>query len=140
MREKDIGYLIKGIDEKLKAGADRDLKSHNLTMMQSAVLLFLCRRDDAQATQKEIETHLGVSHPAVVGIVSRMEQKGHLTTWMDPKNRRNKIVRLTPQAQALSETMDAMRRHWEETMLRDFSEGEAEQLKVFLVKINQNLE
>ncbi|MGN1008042.1 MAG: MarR family winged helix-turn-helix transcriptional regulator [Butyricicoccus sp.] len=139
MDSKDIGYFIKRIDEKLKARADADLKSHNLTLMQSAVLTFLFSREDSQATQKEIEEHLGISHPAVTGIVSRMEQNGHVTTWMDPKNRRNKMVRLTPQAAALGEMMNSKRQHWEETMLRGFSPEETVQLKELLWRVTQNL-
>lgn len=139
MNSKDIGYFIKRIDEKLKARVDADLKSHNLTLMQSAVLTFLFSREDSQATQKEIEEHLGISHPAVTGIVSRMEQNGHVTTWMDPKNRRNKMVRLTPQAAALGEMMNSKRQHWEETMLRGFSPEETVQLKELLWRVTQNL-
>ena len=139
MEQKDIGYLVKNIDEKLKARADADLKSHNLTMAQSSVLLFLNGQPDCLATQKEIEEHLGVSHPAVAGIVSRMEQNGHVTTWMDPDDRRHKMVQLTPQAQALGETMNSLRNGWEEKMLQGFSEEEASQLKTFLWQVNQNI-
>lgn len=139
MESKDIGYLIKNIDEKLKVHADSDLKNHNLTLSQSAVLIFLYGCDGFRATQKEIENHLEVSHPAVVGIVSRMEQNGHLITWMDPKNRRNKIVCLTPQARELGGLMNRMRLDWEKRMLQGFSAEEAEQLKKMLLKVNSNL-
>ena len=139
MREMDIGYLIKSVDEKLKIRADADLKKHNLTMAQSTVLLFLYAHENNQSTQKEIEEFLDISHPAVVGIVSRMEQNHHVITWMDQDNRRNKIVRLTPEAQSLGETMNQMRQAWEDKMLQDFSSEDAEQLKQWLWKVNQNL-
>ena len=57
MEEKDIGYLIKNINDKLKVKADADLKHSNLTLAQSRVLAFLDRRG-GQATQKEIEVYL----------------------------------------------------------------------------------
>jgi len=40
MEEKDIGYLIKNINDKLKVKADADLKHSNLTLAQSRVLAF----------------------------------------------------------------------------------------------------
>ena len=54
MPRKDIGYLIKNINDKLKVKADADLKHSNLTLAQSRVLTFLASQD-GQATQKEIE-------------------------------------------------------------------------------------
>ncbi|MGN0292634.1 MAG: MarR family winged helix-turn-helix transcriptional regulator [Lachnospiraceae bacterium] len=139
MEQNDLGCLIKMIDEKLRAKADADLKAHNLTMAQSTVLLFLSNQENCQATQKEIELHLNISHPAVTGIVSRMEQNHHLTTWIDPGNKRNKMVRLTPEARALGETMEQMRLHWEHTMLQGLSEEEIAQLKRLLRVVAGNL-
>ena len=104
MPQKDIGYLIKNINDKLKVKADADLKNSNLTLAQSRVLAFLDSRG-GQATQKEIEVYLEVSHPTVVGIISRMEQNGHLRCRVDETDKRNKIVALTEQAKALGEEM-----------------------------------
>ena len=104
MPQKDIGYLIKNINDKLKVKADADLKHSKLTLAQSRVLAFLDSRG-GQATQKEIEVYLEVSHPTVVGIISRMAQNGHLKCWVDETDKRNKIVALTGQAKALGEEM-----------------------------------
>lgn len=54
MPQKDIGYLIKNINDKLKVKADADLKHSNLTLAQSRVLTFLARQD-GQATQKKLK-------------------------------------------------------------------------------------
>ena len=71
MLQKDIGYLIKNINDKLKVKADADLKHSKLTLAQSRVLAFLDSQG-GQATQKEIEVYLEVSHPTVVGIISEI--------------------------------------------------------------------
>ena len=68
MPKKDVGYLIKYINDKLKVKADAELKQYNLTLTQSRVFAFL-NSCGGQATQKEIEVFLEVSHPTVVGIV-----------------------------------------------------------------------
>ena len=49
-------------------------------------------------TQKSIGNYLNVSHPTVVGIISRMEKKGYLRSYTDDGDRRNKIVEMTGQA------------------------------------------
>lgn len=138
MDSRHVGYLMKGINDKLKVSADNNLKNHNLTLTQSRVLAFLNSRGSI-ATQKEIEEFLEVSHPTVVGIVSRMEQNGHVTTWMDPENRRNKMVQLTEQARMIGTDMDSMINAQEEMILKGLTPEQIEELKNMLLVIYKNL-
>ncbi len=137
--KSQIGYLIKSINDKVKVHADADLKSHHLTLSQSRVLIYLLQRG-GQATQKEIECFLSVSHPTVVGLVSRMEKNGFVTYWPDPQDRRNKIVRLTPHACETGRNMDAVVENMEQRMLAPLSPEQIEQLTQMLELIHQNLE
>ena len=139
MPQKDIGYLIKTINDKLKVKADADLKHSNLTLAQSRVLAFLDSRG-GQATQKEIEVYLEVSHPTVVGIISRMEKNGHLRCWVDETDKRNKIVALTEQAKALGEEMEQRILANEKMLLASLSEADIKKLKQMLLIIYNNLE
>ena len=139
MEGKDVGYLIKTINDKLKVKADADLKHYDLTLSQSRVLAFLSQKGGS-ATQKEIEAFLQVSHPTVVGIVSRMEQKGHVTTRFDAKDKRNKVVALTEKAEAMSKEMEQRILANERKMLADLSPGEIEQFRRMLDVIYTNLE
>lgn len=139
MPQKDIGYLIKNINDKLKVKADADLKHSNLTLAQSRVLAFLDSRG-GQATQKEIEVYLEVSHPTVVGIISRMEKNGHLRCRVDETDKRNKIVALTEQAKALGEEMEQRISANEKTLLASLSETDIKKLKKMLLIIYNNLE
>lgn len=139
MPQKDIGYLIKNINDRLKVKADADLKNSNLTLAQSRVLAFLASQG-GQATQKEIEVFLEVSHPTVVGIISRMEQNGHLHCWVDEKDKRNKIVAWTEQAKALDDEMERRIAANEKRLLASLSEEEIKTLKQMLLTIYNNLE
>lgn len=139
MPQKDIGYLIKNINDKLKVKADADLKQSKLTLSQSRVLAFLDNQG-GQATQKEIEVYLEVAHPTVVGIISRMEQNGHLRCRVDETDKRNKIVALTEQAKALGEEMEQRLSANEEKLLASFSEEEIKKLRQMLLTIYHNLE
>lgn len=139
MVKKDVGYLIKTINDKLKVKADESLKQYNLTLTQSRVLTFLNSKN-GQALQKEIELFLEVSHPTVVGIVSRMEQKGYITSWLDERDKRNKIVKVTEQAQDLAVAMEQQMSNNEKTLLASLSREDVEQLKDLLFIIYKNIE
>lgn len=139
MMLKGIGYLIKMINDKVKVKADADLSTYELTLSQSRVLTFL-KSKDGQATQKEIEEFLEVSHPTVVGIVSRMEQRGYVTTWLDTKQQRSKMVRLTEKAQTIGEELVRMVQEQEKTMLQGLTQEQVSELAKMLRVIYGNLE
>lgn len=138
MQGKDVGYLIKNINDKLKAKADMDLRGYNLTFAQSKVLAFLHGRG-GQATQKEIEIFLQVSHPTVVGIVSRMEQNGYVTCWQD-EDKRNKNIKLTHRAESLGKDMERHIQENEKKLLSPLSAEQAECLRELLSAIYEHME
>lgn len=139
MPHQDIGYLLKNITDKLKGKADADLKRYNLTFTQSQILAFL-HDNSGQATQKEIEMFLKVSHPTVVGVVSRMEQNGYVTCWFDAQDRRNKIVQLTRQAEEIGNEMNQNINQNEKLLLASLSDDEVQQLQRMLAILYNNLE
>lgn len=138
MENLDIGYLIKRISDKMKATMDADLKQNGLTFSQIRVLGFLDQRNGI-ATQKQIETYLGVSHPTVVGLVTRMEKNGFLVCYRDEKNRRNKIVSTTEKARHIEHTMLLKRQMAEQKLVQGISESEVKQLKNLLSIVLENL-
>ena len=138
MPNKDVGYLIKSINDKLKVKADADLKRYDLTFAQSRVFAYL-QEKGGQATQKEIEVFLDVSHPTVVGIVSRMEQNGYVTCWQD-EDKRNKNVKLTSKARSLGMDMEQHMLENEKHLLAPLNEAETAQLKQLLIQIYNHLE
>lgn len=138
MPKRDIGYLIKNINDKLKTKADADLKRYHLTFTQSRVFAFLSSKG-GQATQKEIEIFLEVSHPTVVGIVSRMEQNGYVTSWLDV-DKRNKNVKLTDRAKAIGLDLEQNILANEQKLLFTLSEQDVERLREMLLILYRNLD
>lgn len=139
MPKKDVGYLIKSINDRLKVKADANLKRYNLTFTQSRVFAYL-QEKGGQATQKEIEFFLEVSHPTVVGIVSRMEQNGYVISWIDGNDKRNKNVKLTKQAETLGMDMEQNIIDTEKKLLASLSEEDIAHLRKMLFVIYNNLE
>ncbi|MGN0789535.1 MAG: MarR family winged helix-turn-helix transcriptional regulator [Christensenellales bacterium] len=137
--EKDFGYLIKNINDKMKAKADADLKHFDITFAQSQVIAILSAKG-GKATQKEIELFLEVSHPTVAGIVSRMEQKGYVVTWIDENDKRNKIVKLTQKAEEMGKDLEQKMRNNEKNLLKSLTREEIGELTRLLGVIYKNLE
>jgi DNA-binding MarR family transcriptional regulator len=136
--DSHIGYLIKSINDGIKTKADEDLQSHGLTFTQSRVLVFLMKRN-GQATQKEIEDEMRVTHPTVVGIVSRMERDGFVTTNIDERYHRNKVVTLTKKAKETGRNMDRVVKKMEKELLSPLTEEQQKQLTKYLELIYVNL-
>lgn len=134
-----IGYLVKNIADKLHGRADANLKKHNLTFQQSKIIGFLAYRNN-HASQKEIEEFLHVAHPTVVGIVARMEQNGFILTGVDSKDKRNKIVKLTPKAIEKWQELRLTIEQGEKNMLKGLTKQQVEQFVAVLTKIYDNLE
>ena len=120
MEQFQIGCLLKMITDKIKMRADADLAQQGLTLTQSRVLGYL-NRNGGQATQKEIEGFLQVSHPTVAGVISRMEQNGFVRCWLDPADKRSKIVGQTERAAAIAHEMQATINATEQQMLRSLT-------------------
>ena len=139
MKEKNIGYLIKIISDKLRMRADADMVEHNLTLSQCRVHAYL-NHHDGEATQKEIETFMEVSHPTVVGIISRMERAGHVVTRTDETDKRNKIVRLTDESRAMGWEIEQTTLAREKAMLAPLTEEEVSELRRMLEIIYQNID
>lgn len=135
MEKLPIPYLLKIITDKIRTGADAHLKSINLTLTQSRVLAFVVEQG-GQTTQKQIEDFLQVSHPTVVGIVSRMEKTGFLTCSYE---RVSKIVTLTDSARAAGEDMVRTMAEHDRVLLRNLSAEEAEELERLLMKVYKNI-
>lgn len=138
-QEKDIGYLMKNINDRLKMRADADLGRYNLTFAQSRVFGFL-NSCGGVASQKDIERHLQVSHPTVVGLVSRLEQRGFVLCRVDAADRRNKIVEQTERARAIAQDMERSIAATEAELLSGLAPAEVEELRRMLTVMYGNLE
>lgn len=138
MNERDIGLLIKRLTDKIKTSVDASLKKHGLTFSQTAVIGFLSEHN-CSATQKEIEEHLQVSHPTVVGIVSRLDKNGFVTCFIDEKDRRNKMVCLTDKAKGIVSDMSADKKEIEKRLTKGLSEAELEEFRRILDILYKNI-
>lgn len=136
---KDIGMLLKQINDKLKITADNSLKESGLTISQTRVMQIIHEKG-GEITQKEIEASLQVSHPTVVGIVSRLEKNGYLSCRVDECDRRNKIVSVTDKARQIAKIMYDGRENVEKRLLKGLSDKEVSELRRMLEILYNNMQ
>lgn len=139
MKKKSIGGIIKYISDKVRQKADNNLKDHNVTLSQVRVLNFLWR-ENGSCSQKQIEDFLQVSHPTVVGLVSRMEQSGYIQTSVSPDDKRNKIVTVTDSGMSLACELCRYMEDIDKRMLVGLTDEQQAQLADMLYIVAQNFE
>lgn len=137
--ERNAGQMIRMISGRMKANGSASLHKKNLTMIQSSIIRYL-EMKGGRTTQKDIEDYMNVSHPTIVGIITRMENNGFLKCCMDSKDKRQKIVELTDSARAVSKEIHTEIENAEQNMLRGLSKEEQEELFSLLERVYRNVE
>lgn len=133
-----VGPLFKVIHERMQTAADADLKAQGLTFAQGQVIVFLAEHG-SRALQKEIEASLGVSHPTVTGLVSRLEKSGFVRTWTDAEDRRNKVVELTDKARETGDRLRGTMHERDRALLAGLDEREQAELIRMLKQVYANV-
>jgi DNA-binding MarR family transcriptional regulator len=90
------------------------------------VIQFVARAETADRTVrvKDLATHLGLTGPAVTGLVDRLERAGHLCRVPNPDDGRSRHIELTPATrQAYAVAMDGTNQHLHDLMA-SFSDRE----------------
>ncbi len=136
MDVRELGRLMKQLSDKMEATANANLRTLDLTIAQSRVLLYLGDQPDQTATQRELEAHLRVSHATVHGLLSRMEAKGLVRVRPSAADRRMRIVRLNTG----DDTLKKIRAQQKEHMSRVTRDVDVEQLSRMLQIMLENQE
>ncbi|MFJ4222449.1 MarR family winged helix-turn-helix transcriptional regulator [Curtobacterium luteum] len=90
------------------------------------VIQFVARAETADRTVrvKDLAGHLGLTGPAVTGVVDRLERAGHLCRVPNPDDGRSRHIELTPATrQAYAAAMDGTNQHLHDLMA-SFSDRE----------------
>lgn len=134
-----LGIKIKLINEKIKQHLNDRLKDNNLTLSQFMVLKYLKQHDNEKVSQKELAQAVQVTHPTMIGLIDRLEEKGMVSRQVDGNDRRYRYIRLTDmgrqylnQSKQDAEAMDS-------ALVRNFTQEEVAVLKSLLDKVYENI-
>lgn len=138
-RESDVGFLIKLIYDAHGKVLYQRFRSEGITPAQAEVLRFIMAQGGARITLRDVEAFLGVSHPTVVGLVSRLVEKGLLISVPDPEDKRARNLYPLPPADAKGEALDAIEDS-EDLLTRGLSPEERAELVRMLKVVRDNLQ
>lgn len=138
---KEIGLLIKRINEAIERDLNGALKKHNLTIAQVRVIRYIRQRemDGATTSQKNIEDYFDISHPTTVGIVKRLEKKGLIRCEFDTNDKRVKNIYLTQIEDELNQDMYEFGQTMEKKITKTLSTDEVDKVFSILEKIYNNV-
>ena len=138
-QESVIPLLLMKINQQLRASADRNLEEWGLTLSQARVLHVIGEHGGSVA-QRELERILEVSHPTVVGLVSRMQKNGFVNISIDTKDHRNKIVSFAEKAYRHKVSLRWQHLDVDDCLLRGMTEEEIRQAEILLRRMYRNVQ
>jgi len=139
MEQNNTGYYVKRISDYIEAEANRELEQYGVTCAQVRLLSYLLKRRDKPTIQKDIEDFFSLKHPTVIGILQRMELKGLIESEVDPRDRRQRIIKLTDQAYLLEKRLASYVDDEEKNMVVGLTDEELQTLKKLLYKVYKNI-
>ena len=135
-----LGYKFKRIHEMFRARMNVDMKESDLTFSQMEILFYLEKHSDHAINQQELCDAVQVSHPTMIGLINRMEEKDLVVRRTDPHNRRSRYIEMTQKSQEiLRQTRE--RRHRNDRMLvKGFTDEETKELNRLLGMVYRNMQ
>jgi len=97
--DRSLGFLVNRVALRMKDMLDRELRPHDVTCEQWAVLNRIWEEDGL--SQKEIAERTFKDEPNTARIVAKLERKGLVSRRPDPADRRALQVLLTDRGRAL---------------------------------------
>lgn len=114
---------------------------YNVTPVQSHTLLYLSKIcGEREVMQRDLERELHLKASTVNGIVDRLEEKGFITRRQSEEDGRRRLISLTAQGQAVTETFRTALEETDRAFCAVLSPEEQEQLRNMLTRLIVNLE
>lgn len=131
---------IKMLNTAIERIMNREMSDLGLTYTQTTIIAYLIENSESDVCQKDIEYNLGLTHPTVSSILSRMELNGWITTDIMPRDRRYKKITLTDKARNLSGEINPKYQRVKEKLFEGVSPAQRELMNVTIKMILKNVQ
>ncbi|SEQ52810.1 DNA-binding transcriptional regulator, MarR family [Devosia sp. YR412] len=132
-----IGYLIHEVSKAFRRRFEEVARQHDLTLPQWRVLAELTRQGGLSQTR--LAGAVDADPMTMSGILDRLDKRGLVDRQQDPADSRAKIVRLTPEGEALFKTAKALGTELSMSAVDGMSAAELTALADGLTRIRNNL-
>lgn len=137
--DQNIGLLLKTISDKIRQIGDAAFAKFGLTGPQVMYLMEV-REAGGVISQRELEKKSGVSHPTIVGIMARLQDKGFVRVEISQKDRRHRIISLTEQAQNVMDELKKGSKEMNTLLVTGMTDEEKRELRRLLELIDRNVD
>ncbi len=138
--EKNLFILIKRIHDKFEHRGNTDCKAAGLTIQQFRIIIYIAEHNKKNVTQKELETEFKVSHPTIVGLIKRLEEKEFVITKTVQEARQQKYIKLTQKGKKALRHMEENQTHDKELLHTCFNEKELKNFTEYMERLLNAIE
>lgn len=137
---KPLGIEIKMTQRAMKRFIDLQMQpvTPNLSGTEGMMLRTISRHEGGKTTAKEIMATSRVNKSSTSQMLAQLSRKGYITMELDPRDKRKKIVSLTPSGYLAVADMKQVLVNCEEEMVAGLSEEEVNSFRLVLAKIREN--
>ncbi len=142
--QHEVGFLLSKASRLSKQKVNQTLAEVGLTFPQFLVVRHLYFDDISKEEMRSnspaaVAEHLGYDRPTMTGIIDRLVKQGFATRETNPSDRRSHTILLTDKSKELIYVIDNLIYEANDRMLSSFSDEEIKNLKLYLVRIINNL-
>jgi DNA-binding MarR family transcriptional regulator len=130
---------IKILNTAIERTLNKEMAELGITYTQATVIGFLRKSSDKEICQKDVETSLGLTHPTVSSILSRLEEKGLIMTTPFSNDRRYKKIFLTDKSMDMAEAIQRKIDKISEDAFYGINEDRIEELSTLIKQIVRNI-
>ncbi|MCI6271659.1 MAG: MarR family transcriptional regulator [Erysipelotrichaceae bacterium] len=95
MEDLKLVRLIKILSIKLDKEINNVVSQYELTSSQSMILFFVFAHKDKNIYPRDLEKKFNLSHPTVLGILKRLQEKGFIEIHKSNEDSRYRLIKLT---------------------------------------------
>lgn len=131
-----VGALLRRPYLEVRSRIVADLKSAGFPDIQAAHLAVFQHPGPEGRSPGELARAAGASKQAMNNLLAQLEQSDYLTRGVNPDNRRERTIRLTPRGRDLIKvirrSVDGIEAHWR----TEFGDADYERLRSLLLRLN----
>lgn len=136
--DKDsLGFLVADVSRLLRNAFQNRLGAGNLTFLQARALVYIARHEGVR--QNQLAELLEIQPITLVHVIDQLEARRLVKRTTDARDRRAKLLFLTPPAQPVLESIDVVVDSIRDDAMSGLDNDEAAQTVAALYRIRANL-
>ena len=133
--EEQVGYLIRRAHQRASAIFDDVMRDFDVTPVQFAILMTLM--DKPGVDQVTLAAHVALDAATSGSAIGRLEARGWLRRECDPRDRRRKLLWITPEGAQAGAEMALAAPRIQERLVAPLAPEERAQLSLLLSKLEE---